>query len=200
MRSDKAEILFATGNSHKFREAKAVLAKSGVRIRMLQTPKVEIQHTRLKAIAVFAAKSLSRRRDRVIMVEDSGLFVENLNGFPGPYSSFVFQTIGCEGILRLMQGNSNREANFKSVVATLLPNGDCKAFKGRVQGSISKRAAGTQGFGFDPIFVPSGRSATFAQIDEESKNKLSHRARALEHFVKWYVDWIDAGDTGLAEP
>ncbi len=111
-------------------------------------------------------------------IEDAGLFVSALNGFPGVYSAYVFKKIGNEGILKLLKGEENREAVFRSVVGLKL-SGEVRLFTGEVRGRIASEPKGSAGFGYDPIFIPSGYSTTFAEAPE-LKQELSHRRRALE--------------------
>jgi len=87
---------------------------------MLAAPKTEIQSTSLSAIAKFAAKEAAKKHNRTVLVEDSGLFVKALDGFPGPFSSYVHDTIGVEGLLRLMTRQTRREAYFSGFVSRVL--------------------------------------------------------------------------------
>ncbi len=119
-------------------------------------------------------------------IEDSGLFVEALNGFPGVYSAYVFRTLGYEGLLKLMEGEQNREAYFESVVG-LRFRGEVKIFRGRVYGRIAEEPKGDKGFGYDPVFIPEGYSLTFAQ-SPEIKNRVSHRKRALEQMHAYLLE------------
>ncbi len=120
-----------------------------------------------------------------IFIEDSGLFVEALKGFPGVYSAYVFKTIGYSGILKLLAGVENRRAYFESVVGLKL-KGEVRIFRGRVDGVIAEKARGKGGFGYDPIFIPEGSEKTFAEAPE-IKNRVSHRKRALEEMRKFLV-------------
>lgn len=113
-----------------------------------------------------------------IFIEDSGLFVEALGGFPGVYSAYVSKTIGFNGVLRLMKGEENRKAYFKSIVCLKL-KGEIKIFRGEVEGRIAEKARGKGGFGYDPIFIPKGSEKTFAEAPE-IKNIVSHRKSAIE--------------------
>jgi XTP/dITP diphosphohydrolase len=117
------------------------------------------------------------------MVEDSGFFVHSLNGFPGVYSSYVFKVLGCGGILRLLD-SLPRGAHFEAVIGIRRGN-TARLFKGMVQGKVSTRQKGRQGFGFDPIFVPEGLSLTMAELSRPEKVKVSHRSRALESLTEW---------------
>ena len=121
------------------------------------------------------------------MVEDSGLFVKALNGFPGPYSSYVHATIGVEGLVRLMNQKMRREAHFQASLAVASPRGTSQEFSGRAYGTISHKPAGKQGFGFDPIFVPKDTQKTFAQGGNQFKDRYSHRAIALRKLALWYI-------------
>ncbi|MEM1822504.1 MAG: non-canonical purine NTP pyrophosphatase, partial [Zestosphaera sp.] len=95
------------------------------------------------------------------------------------------KTIGVEGVLKLMSSVSDRTAFFKSVIVLYYPQQGFKVFEGVVYGSISLEARGSGGFGFDPIFVPEGHHKTFAELDLETKNSLSHRGRAFRAMVSW---------------
>ena len=154
---------------------------------MLASAKTEIQSTNLEEIARFAAEEAAKKHNRTVVVEDSGLFVRALNGFPGPFSSYVHATIGVEGFLRLMSQKRRREAYFKASLAIASPSDSCIEFSGKVNGKISHKSAGTKGFGFDPVFIPNGGRKTFAQGGSQFKDKYSHRAIAFRKLALWYV-------------
>ena len=138
-------------------------------------------------IAKFAAEEAAEKYNRTVLVEDSGLFVNALNGFPGPYSSYVHATIGVEGLVRLMNQKVRREAYFQASLAVASPRGTSQAFSGRAYGTISHKPAGKQGFGFDPIFIPKGTRKTFAQGGSQFKDRYSHRAIAFRKLALWYI-------------
>src|SRR5512137_1901085 len=98
------EMLFVTSNTHKLEEANQALSQFGMRLRIAGIEKVEIQADGLEAIASYAARIAADVSGKPVICEDSGLFIGALKGFPGPYSSYAFKTIGCEGILKLMEG------------------------------------------------------------------------------------------------
>jgi XTP/dITP diphosphohydrolase len=183
-------IIFATGNIHKFMEARPVLAEYDVAVGMLRAKTLEIQSESLEEIALTSVTEAFRNCRLPIIVEDAGLFIQGLNGFPGSYAAYVYKTIGNKGVLKLMEGIEDRTANFQSVIAYLsagLKSPLC--FVGKVTGEIVKeeRASGNMsGFGFDPIFRPCTSQKTFAEMSLEMKNKHSHRARALRKFGEWY--------------
>src|SRR6267143_5954473 len=177
--SDERTLWFVTQNRHKYQEARRTLDPFGIRVRMLACPKTEIQSTNLSKIAKFAAEEAAKKHNRTVLVEDSGLFVKALNGFPGPFSSYVHATIGVEGLLSLMSRRKRREAYFQASLVLASPRGSSQEFTGRAHGTISHKSAGKQGFGFDPIFIPTGARKTFAQGGTEFKDKHSHRAIAF---------------------
>jgi XTP/dITP diphosphohydrolase len=188
----KKVVFFVTGNIHKFHEARRVLAEYDISVAMLNIDAVEIQDDSLENIAKTSVLDAARKSSLPVFVEDAGLFVKALNGFPGPYSSYVYRTMGTKGILKLMQNERKRDAYFQSVVAFCNPEESLepKIFKGEVEGRITYEERGKQGFGFDPIFQPYGRnSRTFAEMTTQEKNKHSHRAQALRKFLKWYCTW-----------
>ena len=174
-----------TKNTDKFREARSILDTQGIQIRHYQRPKVEIQDSNLEKIARYAAETASVNRPGLLLVEDSGLFIDALGGFPGPFSSYVYETIGLKSILGLMEGRK-RNAYFQTSVAVGSASMRPRVFTGIVRGSISRRITGSAGFGYDPIFIPNGFRETFGQTSPEFKNKNSHRARAFLKFAKWY--------------
>ena len=174
-----------TENPDKFREAKSILDAQGIQIRQLKQAKVEVQDSNLENIARFAVRTARVNPRGLLLVEDSGLFINALGGFPGPFSSYVYKTIGLKGIIALIQGK-RRSAYFQSSIAVGSIGLQPRVFTGIVKGSVSGKIAGTAGFGYDPIFVPVGLQETFGQTSEDFKNKNSHRARAFLKFAKWY--------------
>lgn len=169
-------VIFITSNEGKFKEAKSIGERYGIEVEWRREEYLEPQGSDLEEIARKSAELLAERIKEPFFIEDSGLFIPALNGFPGPYSSFVFKTIGNEGIIKLMEGVKNREAYFLAVVA-FFDGEKVLTFKGKVDGRIAKEMRGDKGFGFDPIFEYNGR--TFAEMGEE-KNEVSHRRKALE--------------------
>lgn len=177
-------IRFVTRNEGKFREVAAVFAAAHLPLDRLDMEKTEIQAERLEDVVAFAARDLARRVDGDFLVDDSGLFVDALGGFPGVYSHFVYRTLGCRGLLTLLKGEPNRKATFRAAFA--LRRGDAiRLFSGEVGGVVAAAVRGTGGFGFDPVFVPNGAIRTFAEMTVEEKNQLSHRAAAARQVVAY---------------
>lgn len=182
-------VFFVTNNVNKFNEARAVLAEYKIAVGMLGAKSLEIQSESLEEIAGASVIEAFEKYRLPMVVEDAGLFVDALNGFPGPYAAYVYRTLGNGGLLRLMEKVSNRKATFKSVVAYFsLQLKSPMCFEGTVSGEIvhEERKASKTGFGFDPIFRPDKSHDTFAQMNIVEKCKRSHRAAAFQKFAKWY--------------
>jgi XTP/dITP diphosphohydrolase len=180
-------VYFATSNRGKYQEAALLATRFGVRLKHLNTAKEEIQADKLTEIASFAASHAAASKRCNVVCEDAGLFVNALDGFPGPYSAYVFRKIGTAGVLKLMRDVANRRASFMAALAYCEPGERPKCFSGVVKGTVSERPKGTHGFGFDPIFVPLGERRTFAEMTSEEKNRFSHRAKAFAKFCKWFT-------------
>lgn len=178
------KILFATHNKGKLAEARQILGQKGVEIEHLEIEYDEPRGEDTSEIACKSAEQLFSVVKRPLFLDDSGLFVDALNGFPGPYSAFVYKRIGYEGILNLLKGNVNRKAYFKCSIA-YADGKEVKVFDGIVNGTIAESAKGNDGFGYDPVFVPDGFSGTFAEMDDKEKNAISHRGKALAEFAEW---------------
>ncbi|MDH7477134.1 MAG: XTP/dITP diphosphatase [Candidatus Bathyarchaeota archaeon] len=182
-------IFFATNNINKFNEARKVLAEYKIAVGMLRVKTFEIQSENLEEIAKASAIEAFKKSNLPVITEDAGLFIEALNGFPGPYAAYVYKAIGNKGILKLMENVKNRDAKFQSVIAYCASKREPPlCFKGEVVGTITREERrGSGGFGFDPIFEPlNGGGKTFAEMTVEEKNKYSHRADALRKFAEWY--------------
>lgn len=187
MRERKPSVYFTTGNKSKYFEAARIASALGVVLRHLRIEKLEIQSQSLSEIASFAAERAAESTGRNVVAEDAGFFVEGLGGFPGPYSSYVFGTLGIDGILSLMRNVRNRKASFQAAVAYCAPGQSSICFKGAVGGTLASLPRGQHGFGFDPIFVPrEGDGRTFAEMRTKEKNLYSHRAKAFTKFCKWF--------------
>ncbi|MCX6649051.1 MAG: XTP/dITP diphosphatase [Candidatus Bathyarchaeota archaeon] len=179
----KSKIWFATGNAHKVSEAATVLAPYGIALEHYPLERVEIQ---ADDPADIAAYSLSMVKDpRPLCVEDAGVSITRWGDFPGPYSSYVLERLGNPGILKLMQGEQNRRAHYVSAIAYRDESG-VHTFRGTVDGEVAQSIRGTNGFGYDPIFIPAeGDGRTFGEMEPEEKNKISHRARAFRALAEW---------------
>lgn len=186
------KILFATSNQHKVKEANKIGKKFEIEFLQLEEPYPEIRDEDVSKVAEEGAKFLFEKIKKPLVVEDTGLFIEALNGFPGSYSAFVFKKIGNQGILQLLKEKRNRRAEFISAVG-YCSSEVVKIFQGLVKGTITREVKGDAGFGYDPIFIPEGQSKTFAE-DPVMKNTVSHRRKAFEKFCKWIVTKKESSD------
>ena len=185
------DFYFATGNKHKVEEADNVLAAHNISVKQFEDyEKIEIQHVNLEEITKTALSLIVIKTEKKVFVEDSGLFIHELNGFPGPYSSFVFETLGVEGILKLMTEAASRKAEFRSSVSFGSKGKILGTFSSVTEGTLTAAPRGESGFGFDPIFVPIWTSKTFAQMAIKEKNVYSHRAKALNKLALWYLNAV----------
>ncbi len=216
-------LRYVTTNPGKVREAERYLPDGSVERLDFDYP--EIQADELGPIAAQGAREAYRRAGEPVLVDDAGLFVEGLDGFPGPYSSYVEETLGIERVHEIATDLDDRRAAFRCVLgycdgdgfaaspdpvdrgdrnaaAAAGPDGDgggdlddsgderaaalpVKLFEGYVPGRIVA-PRGEGGFGYDPIFEHDGE--TFAEMDTDRKNTVSHRGRALEKFAEWYAN------------
>lgn len=184
-------VFFATGNVNKFNEARRILGSYGVAVGMLKLKGDEVQSESLQEIAEKSVQYAYKKSGLPIFVEDAGLFIDALSGFPGPYAAYVYKTIHNSGVVKLMENVKDRKATFRSVISyfdgqTETPT----SFLGESKGEITteeRRSEGKSGFGFDPIFQPDGSSRTFAEMTIAEKNDYSHRAEAIRKFAEWYV-------------
>ena len=176
-------VTFVSSNQNKYRELQSILEAHGISVDFVRMGPVEIQADSLEEIAAEKARSAFAISPRPVIIEDDGLFVDDLNGFPGPYSSHAFKTIGNEGIMKLLAQSIHRSASFRSIIG-FYDGKRLSIFEGRVAGRISNKIT-EGGWGYDPIFVPDGTNLTFAQL-KEKKNEYSHRKSAAEKFARWY--------------
>ncbi|MEW5937909.1 MAG: XTP/dITP diphosphatase [Candidatus Thermoplasmatota archaeon] len=179
-------INFVTSNPGKVREALAALQPLGHEVVQVKMPYPEVQADTLDAVVCSALDWLDSKVEMPFFIDDSGLFINALGGFPGVYSSHAFKTLGCDGILRLLHGIEERAARFECCVGLKSPR-DRVILKGTVEGEIAHEPRGSGGFGLDPIFVPSGWGETFAEMDTGTKNSISHRGRAFSA-LRDYLD------------
>jgi XTP/dITP diphosphohydrolase len=169
-------VRFVTSNSAKLSEVEAYLGAAGIPVQAVLRRLPEPQADELEPV-VQAKLEATRDLRGTVLVEDSGLFVDALKGFPGPYSSYAYRTLGLGGLLLLLHDRP-RTARFRTVVG-LRHDGRSALLAGEVEGTIAAAPRGTNGFAFDPLFEPGAGPRTFAEMSLEEKNAHSHRARAL---------------------
>jgi XTP/dITP diphosphohydrolase len=178
------KVVLASTNENKFNEIFLHLETFDIEIELERLETVEIQSNRLDDIALQKSKEAYEKIGRPLIVEDTGLFIDSLKGFPGPYSSYVLQTIGNQGILDLLLNRTNRFARFRSIIAYKDSHNNM-TFSGDTKGTISDHIT-EGGWGYDPIFIPESSSSTYAQLGITNKMGVSHRTHALNKFAEWY--------------
>lgn len=177
-------LRFATGNAGKVREAAVALAPLGITVEQAAVPVVEIQADTLAEVARAKLADAARKVAPPFFLDDAGLFVDALRGFPGVYSAHALKTIGVDGLLRLLEGRDDRGARFEAVVAYQPARGEPFFAHGVARGAIARKPADAgHGFGFDPVFVPEDETRTYAELPTDVKNRVSHRGRALAQLV-----------------
>jgi XTP/dITP diphosphohydrolase len=178
-------VLFATSNLHKFDEISQIFSqKTTIKLDHLDISLLEIQSASLEEVAIFSLKECVRiTGNNSVFVEDTGLFIDCLNGFPGPYSAFIINTIGLNGILTLLNGRRNRKAVFQSCIALKFED-TIEIFSGQVEGQISEQISDV-GWGYDPIFIPDcDGKRTYGELGQK-KNTISHRYLATIKLIKY---------------
>jgi XTP/dITP diphosphohydrolase len=172
-----------TGNANKAAEVSAFFQGS-VEITHISLDLPEYRSDDVGEIARGKAQYAYSQLKTPLIVDDTGFFIDALNGFPGPYAAYVLHSIGNPGILKMMEGIPDRTARFTTAIAFADGQG-VHVFKGTIDGYITYAPRGNGGFGYDPIFDAGGR--TLAEISLEEKSRISHRARALGAFHDWFV-------------
>jgi len=170
-------IKIITSNPGKVKEFQEMFDPFGIEAVQHREPYDEIQTSFLEEVVERGMDHLIGIGLEDFIIDDSGLFINRLNGFPGVWSAYALKTIGNDGILRLMGNEMDRSACFKCCIGGYIKGRRIKV-TGICEGSILRKAMGDGGFGFDPIFTPDGK-ASFAEMSLDVKNKISHRGDAL---------------------
>lgn len=183
----KKKLVFATNNAHKLEEIASIL---GDKIELLSLKDIHCQadipetSDTLEGNAIQKAEYIHQHYGMDCFADDTGLEVEALNGAPGIYSARYAgeghdSEANMKKLLENMQDKENRKAQFRTAIC-LIMDGETHLFEGIVKGEIIKEKKGGAGFGYDPIFVPEGYDLTFAELGNDIKNTISHRAKAVE--------------------
>jgi len=190
------EIIFASNNLNKIREINNVLGNS---FRLLSLHDISMDEdiaeneVTLEGNALHKARHIYKAAGLNVFADDTGLEVEALDGRPGVHSArFAGESrnsdANIEKLLTLLEEKTNRNARFRTVIALIL-EGKEYIFEGTVKGEIIRERRGTRGFGYDPVFVPEGKTVTFAEMDLDEKNTISHRARAFQELKLFLADY-----------
>lgn len=185
-------LVFASNNQHKIREIRSILGNS---FTLLSLNDVNIHEDIPEDEPLLEGNALSKARfvhhatGMNVFADDTGLEIEALNGLPGVHSArFAGEnkdsSANIKKVLLLLGKTENRKARFRTVIALILENKEY-LFEGIVNGSIICEKRGKEGFGYDPVFIPDGKTLTFAEMDLAEKNTISHRARAFEKLTEF---------------
>jgi XTP/dITP diphosphohydrolase len=173
-----------TGNPNKAAEVAAFFLGS-LNVTHISLDLPEHRSDDVGEIARGKAEFAYRQLKIPLIVDDTGFFIDALNGFPGPYAAYVLHAIGNAGILKLMAGETTRTARFTTAIA-YADGQEVRVFTGTIDGLIADTPRGSQGFGYDPIFETGTK--TLAEIPIDVKSKISHRAKALSAFHDWFME------------
>lgn len=186
------KLILATHNLHKRSELSELLSgKFEVEVLPKDFPEIEETGTTLDENAILKARTVFEALHLPTLADDTGLEVAALDGAPGVYTArYAGENAtyddNCNKLLAALEGEENREAVFKTVICFIDKNGNEKLFTGIVEGEITREFRGTNGFGYDPVFMPHGSGGrTFAELSAEEKNAMSHRGRAIRLFLDW---------------
>lgn len=191
------DIIFASHNKGKISEIKEILSPLGINVLSgedLELPDVEETGNTFEENAYIKALAAAKKQNIPCFADDSGLCVDAMGGKPGVYTArYAPNRDFDKGMDKLLTeldatNSENRAAHFSCVIVLAYPDGQYKSFEGRVDGSIAKQKSGHAGFGYDPIFIPTGFNRSFAEFNSEEKNKISHRGRALQKFIQYLSD------------
>ena len=184
----KQRLVIATNNAHKLEEITAVV---GDKFEIVSLADIDCHEDipetadTLEGNALLKARFVHERYELDVFADDTGLEVDALGGQPGVHTArYAYpdrndNEANVDKLLRELQGATNREAHFRTVIALII-GGEEPLFEGRVDGHITETRRGTEGFGYDPVFSPEDTGKTFAELGIEVKNRLSHRARAVQ--------------------
>ena len=180
------DLYFITSNKGKHKEVANKLIDSDINVIQKNLGYPEIQANSLKDVVNFGVNHIIKSFHKPFIIEDAGLFIKILNDFPGVYSADVFYKLGCKGILKLLEDfKKDREACFKSVISYVDEDTNIHIFTGECFGMIGFEESGSDGFGYDPIFVPNGENKTFAEMTVDEKNRFSHRGNSLNKLLEF---------------
>lgn len=182
------KIAFVTTNKHKFEEAKDILKGYPLELEQVDIEYEENHDASLETIAFTAAKAMAGQLGRPVVLEDTGLFFEAYQGFPGALPKFVFNTLGYRGIFKLLEGE-DRRAYFRTVAGFCEPSGEPKLFPGVMRGQLTDKVFNPEAdaMPYDRIFIPDGYEVTISDLSLAEKSKFSQRAEAFRKFGEYIV-------------
>ena len=170
-----------TSNLGKVAEYQEEFKHLGIEMEHFPYSYDEIQTSDLQEVVRKGMESLRSEGLSNFIIDDTGLFIDSLNGFPGVWSAYAQKTIGNSGILKLLEGSGSRHAEFRTCIGCDL-NGETIIVTGKCEGYVTEAEQGSEGFGYDPIFTHDGER-TFSELPLDEKNSISHRGNAARSLV-----------------
>ena len=181
------EIQIITSNNGKIKEFKEIFGDSKYVPVQNNIDYPEIQASSLEEVVDFGLTWLQEKTKAPFVIDDSGVFIDNFDGFPGIYTRYIYDTIGLKGVLRQMEDVDNRACTFRCVLGLVTESGEKQKFVGDCHGTLINEQRGDGGFGYDPIFIPDGFDKTFAELSSEEKNSISHRGIAMRKLIDFLL-------------
>ncbi len=163
------KITYVTNNWAKIESARKALEPLGFEIDNIKMETPEIQADDVTEVSKYSAKWAAEKLNVPVLKNDSGLFVKALNGFPGVYTHYAEDTIGEDGLLKLMEGIEDRRAYFKESIAYCIPGKEPVVFEGITKGRIDIKKSGTYGWAWDFVFIPEGEEKTLACFPDDQR-------------------------------
>ena len=180
------KIILVTGNWAKLLSVRQFLEPHGIQVDNVKMDTTEIQSDSIEEIAAFSAKEASDKLKCAVLKNDTGFFIEELGGFPGPYTHYADDKLGEDGILKLLEGVENRKACFVQALAYCEYGKEPVVFKSITEGTIAKRKSGKYGMRIDPIFIPEGHDKTMANYNDDERFKLWN-TNAYDEIAKYVL-------------
>jgi XTP/dITP diphosphohydrolase len=195
-KNDPMTLVFASNNEHKIKEINSLLGNSFSLLSLFDInirEDIPEEEPQIEGNALSKARFVFNATGMDVFADDTGLEIPSLNGLPGVYSArFAGEnkdsSANIEKVLSMLGNTENREARFRTVIALILEKKEY-LFEGIVNGTIIREKKGTEGFGYDPIFLPDGKIRTFAEMELAEKNTVSHRARAFEKLKEFLLQY-----------
>ncbi len=181
------KVILVTGNMAKLISARQFLEPYRIEVDNVKMDTTEIQSNSIEDIAAFSAKEASETLKCCVLKNDTGFFIEGLGGFPGPYTHYVMERIGTDGILKLMKGVTNRKAYYKEAFAYCEYGKEPVIFTSITSGKIAMRKSGKYGMRIDPIFIPDGYDKTMAHFNDEKRFKMWN-TKAYDDIAKYIIN------------
>ena len=178
------EVTLITGNAGKVKELSRLL---GIQLTSQKIPLPEVQSTDVRVVAAAKAEAAYAQLGRPVVVDDTGLYITAWGELPGALIAWFLDNVGCDGILKMMEGWEDRSARVVTALGYCDEHG-VHVFDGELAGTIANSSRGDHGFGYDPIFIPAGKQQTFAELTADDKDAISMRAQAAAKFAASFTE------------